>query len=179
MKKKIKKIISHYNCYSWRIHGATFGGMLFWGYLWNINGQISIEKFAGQMNSNEELKAVKLERNNCAVVTWLIWSWDENPHISKLTKRIDQCCHKGQGCTDNCNYFGLSEISVWFQRCCLDKILDSKSSTDIVLCFLQLYMEEVCFCSNARKLINFVHCSMAKRASVWVGRFSLCLVGTR
>ncbi|KAI5001910.1 hypothetical protein ZWY2020_026560 [Hordeum vulgare] len=50
--------------------------------------------------------------------------------------------HKGQGCTDNCNYFGLSEISVWFQRCCLDEILDSKSSTDIVLCFLQLYMEE-------------------------------------
>uniref|UniRef100_A0A8I6WZE7 Uncharacterized protein n=1 Tax=Hordeum vulgare subsp. vulgare TaxID=112509 RepID=A0A8I6WZE7_HORVV len=22
--------------------------------------------------------------------------------------------HKGQGCTDNCNYCGLSEISVWF-----------------------------------------------------------------
>lgn len=28
------------------------------------------------------------------------------------------------------------------QRCCLDKIFDSKSSTDIALCFLQLYMEE-------------------------------------
>ncbi|XP_044968831.1 uncharacterized protein LOC123428727 [Hordeum vulgare subsp. vulgare] len=50
--------------------------------------------------------------------------------------------HKGQSCTDNCNYFGLSEISVWFKRCCLDEILDSKSSTDIVLRFLQLYMEE-------------------------------------
>ncbi|XBJ01501.1 hypothetical protein VPH35_021137 [Triticum aestivum] len=60
----------------------------------------------------------------------------------KCSCKRDQCCHKGEGCTDNCNYFGLSEISVWFQRCCLDKILDSKSSTDIVLCFLQLYMEE-------------------------------------
>jgi hypothetical protein len=53
-----------------------------------------------------------------------------------------------QGCIDHCNYFGLSEISDWFQRCWLDKILDSKSSTDIVLCFLQLYMEEVHFCSK-------------------------------
>ncbi|KAI5004798.1 hypothetical protein ZWY2020_032041 [Hordeum vulgare] len=44
--------------------------------------------------------------------------------------------HKGQD-------FGLSQISVWFERCCLDEILDSKSSTDIVLCFLQLYMEEL------------------------------------
>lgn len=62
----------------------------------------------------------------------------------------DQCCHKEQGCNGHCNYFGLSEISDWFQRCCLDKILDSKSSTDIVLCFLQLYMEEVCFCSKCQ-----------------------------
>ena len=56
--------------------------------------------------------------------------------------------HKVQGCIDHCNCFGLSEISDWFQRCCLDKIFDSKSSTDIALCFLQLYMEEVCFCSK-------------------------------
>ncbi|CAM0905243.1 unnamed protein product [Alopecurus aequalis] len=56
--------------------------------------------------------------------------------------KTDEFCHEVQSCTDHCNYFGLSEISDWFQRCCLDKILDSKSSTDIVLCFLQLYMEE-------------------------------------
>lgn len=56
--------------------------------------------------------------------------------------KTDEFCHEVQDCTDQCNYLGLSEISDWFQRCYLDKILDSKSSTDIVLCFLQLYMEE-------------------------------------
>ncbi|XP_051205824.1 uncharacterized protein [Lolium perenne] len=60
----------------------------------------------------------------------------------KCSSKKDEFGHEVQGCIDHCNYFGLSEISDWFQRCCLDKILDSKSSTDIVLCFLQLYMEE-------------------------------------
>uniref|UniRef100_A0ACD5UXF8 Uncharacterized protein n=1 Tax=Avena sativa TaxID=4498 RepID=A0ACD5UXF8_AVESA len=56
--------------------------------------------------------------------------------------KTDDFCHEVQGCTNHCNYFGLSEISDWFQKCWLDKILDSESSTDIVLYVLQLYMEE-------------------------------------
>ncbi|XP_024312774.1 uncharacterized protein LOC100841493 isoform X1 [Brachypodium distachyon] len=64
---------------------------------------------------------------------------DSRPQCS--CKR-DEFCHNVQGCTDHCNCFGLSEISDWFHRYCLDKIFDSNSSADIVLCFLQLYMEE-------------------------------------
>ncbi|KAL5198561.1 hypothetical protein ABZP36_002073 [Zizania latifolia] len=58
-------------------------------------------------------------------------------------KRDDRMVgHKVQDCNDHCNCFGLSEISDWFQRCFLEKIFGTKSSTDIALCFLQLYMEE-------------------------------------
>ncbi|KAG8081349.1 hypothetical protein GUJ93_ZPchr0007g5450 [Zizania palustris] len=58
-------------------------------------------------------------------------------------KRDDRMVgHKVQGCNDHCSCFGLSEISDWFQRCFLEKIFGTKSSTDIALCFLQLYMEE-------------------------------------
>jgi hypothetical protein len=71
-----------------------------------------------------------------------------NDSRQKCSSKKDEFGHEVQGCIDHCNYFGLAEISDWFQRCCLDKILDSKSSTDIVLCFLQLYMEEVHFCSK-------------------------------
>ncbi|KAF0926096.1 hypothetical protein E2562_021810, partial [Oryza meyeriana var. granulata] len=50
--------------------------------------------------------------------------------------------HRVQDCSDHCDCFGLSEISEWFQRCFLDTIFGLESSTDIALCFLQLYMEE-------------------------------------
>lgn len=56
--------------------------------------------------------------------------------------------HKVQDCSDHCDCFALSEISDWFQRCFLDKIFGFKSSTDNALCFLQLYMEEVCIWYN-------------------------------
>ncbi|XP_015695301.1 uncharacterized protein LOC102719784 isoform X2 [Oryza brachyantha] len=58
-------------------------------------------------------------------------------------KRDDRILgHRVQDCSDHCDCFGLSEISRWFQRCFIDTIFGSESSTDIVLCFLQLYMEE-------------------------------------
>jgi hypothetical protein len=73
-----------------------------------------------------------------------------NDSRRKCSCKTDEFGHEMQGCTDHCNYSGLSEISDWFQRYCLDKILDPQSPTDIVLCFLQLYMEEVRFCSKCR-----------------------------
>ncbi|VAH46466.1 unnamed protein product [Triticum turgidum subsp. durum] len=60
-------------------------------------------------------------------------------HLQRQAMYLFLSCSIVLACSGNDSRL---KCSFWFQRCCLDKILDSKSSTDIVLCFLQLYMEE-------------------------------------
>ncbi|KAK8461303.1 hypothetical protein SEVIR_1G010600v4 [Setaria viridis] len=71
-------------------------------------------------------------------------SYNRNDGTLQCSCKRDDCLlgHKVQGCSDHCSCSGLSEISDWFQRCYLDMSFDSKSSTDIALSFLALYMEE-------------------------------------
>jgi hypothetical protein len=73
-------------------------------------------------------------------------SYNRNDGTFRCSRKRDDCLlgHNMQGCNDHCSCFGLSEISHWFKRCYLDMSFDSKSSTDIALSFLELYMEEVC-----------------------------------
>jgi hypothetical protein len=52
---------------------------------------------------------------------FLACSGNDSRH--KCSCKTDEFGHDAQDCTDHCNYSGLSEISDWFQRYCLDKIL--------------------------------------------------------